>query len=113
MRNEFDFSKVNEILNQVYKENKHLVLDINQIEVYIFPQTWGSTAMGFDEVGCRAVTVAYTIVALVGRNKAYVYFNGRFAYKLNCLNAVFLTDLYKRTIARYGMKGKYEEGVGR
>lgn len=50
---------------------------------YSFPQTWGSTALGFGGIGGAAMTTAQTVVvftygAPIG--KAAVYFGGRFAY---------------------------------
>lgn len=47
----------------------------------MFPQTWGSTALGFGGVGGQAITGAYTVIVECHRtgNRA-VYFGGRFAY---------------------------------
>lgn len=50
-------------------------------EVAMFPQTWGSTALGFDGVGGQAITSAYTVVVeCVRTGFRAVYFGGRFAY---------------------------------
>lgn len=50
-------------------------------EVVMFPQTWGSTALGFGGVGGQAITSAYTVVVECARVGAKaVYFGGRFAY---------------------------------
>ncbi len=50
-------------------------------EVVMFPQTWGSTALGFGGVGGQAFTNAYTVVVECARAGAKaVYFGGRFAY---------------------------------
>lgn len=105
----FDFGIVNELVEQVYEENKDIVLDKSHLEVYIFPQTWGSTALGLREaVGLRSITTAYTTVIVVNRSSAYVYFNGKVAYKVNHANEAFLEDLNKHKMVDYRFKEKYE-----
>lgn len=51
------------------------------VEIYSFPQTWSSTALGFGGIGGQAITSAQTTVVICG-NEACVYFGGRFAYKV-------------------------------
>lgn len=46
---------------------------------YSFPQTWGSTALGFGGIGGQAITTAQTYVVLAN-GAIYVYFGSRFAY---------------------------------
>lgn len=47
----------------------------------MFPQTWGSTSLGFGGIGGQAFTDAYTVVISCVRTGACaVYFGGRFAY---------------------------------
>lgn len=52
---------------------------------WIFNETWGSTALGFDGyAGCDVMTDAPTIVIISkyeGKKWARVYFRGIFAYK--------------------------------
>ena len=56
----------------------------NPILVEVFPQTWGSTALGFGGVGGQAMTTAYTSVFYdQGQNYAVVFFDGRLAYIVN------------------------------
>lgn len=78
--------------------------------MYVFPQTWASTALGFnDHGGCggQAFTDAYTTVVEMTWNdfktreksddKIYaVFFDGKFAYM--CLNPtkIFFEDLNKQ-----------------
>lgn len=53
------------------------------IEVYMFLQTWGSTALGYGGVGGSAMTTAYTVVVSM-HDAACVYFGGdRLAYKID------------------------------
>lgn len=51
----------------------------HEVEVTMFYQTWGSTALGFGGIGGAAMTSAPTIIIACGRDAA-VYFGGRLAY---------------------------------
>lgn len=83
----------------------------HKFKMYVFPQTWSSTALGFDGCGGRAITEAYTTVVEMTlykfesgkdirgivykelEDKVYaVFFDGRIAYM--CLNpdSEFLRD---------------------
>lgn len=55
---------------------------IDEYELHVFSQTWGSTTLGFDGIGGQAMTAANTYVFLPPESemKCYVYFAGRFAY---------------------------------
>ena len=55
----------------------------DDIVVYVFPQTWGSTALGYGGMGGSAITTAYTVV--VNHNRLYcVYFGcSRLAYRVD------------------------------
>jgi hypothetical protein len=53
------------------------------VEVCMFPQTWGSTALGYGGMGGAAVTTAYTVV-VSDHVHACVYFgSGTLAYSVN------------------------------
>jgi hypothetical protein len=55
-----------------------------ELEVYSFPQMWGSTALGFGGIGGAAMTKAQTTIVLPeDRSAAHVYFNSRFAYTID------------------------------
>lgn len=55
----------------------------HEVEVYLFPQTWGSTALGYGGVGGAAVTQAYTVV-VTNRSEACVYFGqARLGYRVD------------------------------
>lgn len=63
---------------------------------YVFPQTWGSTALGFGGVGGSAITKAYTTVIYEEYlNIAGVFFGERLAYVVKKPNKVFFDDLKK------------------
>lgn len=55
---------------------------INDFDVYIFEQTWGSTALGFPGFGGQSITSAYTFVLVPYSSElpCFVYFGGGFAY---------------------------------
>jgi len=62
------------------------------IDVIQFPQTWGSTALGFGGMGGAAMTKAYTTV-IICRDNAAVFFAGRHCYSVDGINDAFKEDL--------------------
>lgn len=70
----------------------------HEIEVVMFPQTWGSTALGFGGMGGSAVTQAYTVTVFGPKGEVAVYFGGRFAYLIEHPNERFFADLDKRAL---------------
>lgn len=58
--------------------------DIDDFEVYIFEQIWGSTALGFPGMGGQAITSAFTYVFIPQSmdTDCVVYFAGRYAYSV-------------------------------
>lgn len=56
---------------------------INDIEICLFPQTWGSTAKGYnDAIGCSAMTTDYTIVVTCAKVHCVYFGCSRLAYKI-------------------------------
>lgn len=74
-----------------------------ELDVDVFPQTWASTALGFDTGGCmagQAITKAYTTVFYETRTDTYVVcFGDRIAYKVTDANDFFFEDLTNRNMA--------------
>lgn len=76
--------------------------DISEIQVTaMFPQMWGSTALGFGGIGGAAMTSAYTVVVTGPSNQVAVYWAGQHAYTID-MNAIseqqradFTADLNK------------------
>lgn len=64
----------------------------------MFPQTWGSTALGFGGIGGAAICTAYTIVLHCG-SEYCVYFGGRFAYRVTKPNATFFLNAQHGSMA--------------
>lgn len=79
--------------------NKHID------DIIIFKQTWGSTALGFGGVGGTAMTNAYTTILRRG-NIWFVFFGGKFAYKVSIDDEVFYKDMKDRNI--YSVKEAQE-----
>ena len=69
-------------------------------ELIVFPQLWGSTALGFDgEIGGQAMTRAYTTVVHESLTGTYmVFFGDRPAYKVQDATDQFFTDLSERNL---------------
>lgn len=61
----------------------------HEITCYHFPQTWGSTALGFGGMGGAAMTSAITSVVLC-HGVAAVFFGGRHAYTVR--DSALLTE---------------------
>ena len=88
----------------VKKTRKHRDYDI---EVYnMFPQTWGSTALGFGGIGGASMTTAYTIILYSQLNGEYcVYFGGSFAYRIDKPDNQFFEDIsrgYMESVSEIG-----------
>lgn len=55
---------------------------IDEVEIVMFPQTWGSTSLGYGGIGGAAMTPAYTVI-VTHHNHACVYFGcNKLAYAL-------------------------------
>lgn len=65
-------------------------------EVYVFQQTWGSTALGFGGIGGSSLTTAWTHVVMTSDEKYHVFFNGRHAYSIENPTDKFKSDLANR-----------------
>ena len=63
-----------------------------EVEMYMFPQTWGSTALGFGGIGGQAITSAYTTV-VTDLGWYGVFFGERLAYLVAEPNDTFFEDL--------------------
>lgn len=83
---------------------------LNQLVVVaMFPQTWGSTSIGFGGLGGAAMTTAYTVVLTVHGTEFAVYFGGRFAYLVSTTEALlyakFQADLAANSLASVAAAG--------
>ncbi len=77
-------------------------------DIVVFPQTWGSTALGFGGIGGKAMTTAYTVVVTGPRGDACIYFGGTFAYHVDKPNHAFREALNNRNVVARGKQSIYE-----
>lgn len=83
----------------------------SEIEIKMFPQTWGSTALGFGGIGGQAITSAYTVVVFGPMGDAVVYFAGRKAYHVARLNDKFASDCANANMAEVGSHSRYSKAA--
>ena len=77
-------------------------------QVYVFPQTWGSTALGFGGIGGQAMTAAYTtVVEDFNSGWCGVFFGTKLAYIIKNPNQMFFEDMQKNNMEPISRKGKY------
>lgn len=82
----------------------------DEFDIYMFEQTWGSTALGFGGMGGSAITAETTFVLIpFDREIAYVFFGANFAYKIEGYNDLFKEDLLKHHMASVRESGKYRK----
>ena len=78
--------------------------------IAMFAQTWGSTALGFNQIGGSAMTTAYTVVLRLFNSDEYlVYMGGEFCYRVTNPNQSFFDDITNRTMESQGRISKYNE----
>ena len=76
----------------VDKVRKHT--DYDMMVTAMFPQTWGSTALGFGGIGGQAITTAYVCAIESKLTGEYaVYFGGQLAYVISRPNEKFFKDI--------------------
>jgi hypothetical protein len=77
----------------------------------MFPQTWGSTALGHGGVGGAALTTAYTVVLECYHTQEFlVYFNGTWCYTVSRRSKnidVFVEDCKNHSLASKRQSEKY------
>ena len=77
----------------------------------MFPQLWGSTALGFGGMGGQAMTTAYvTIIGCDYTHDLCVYFGGMFAYRLDltkCDMELIRKDISGKCMSDVGQQGRY------
>jgi hypothetical protein len=72
-------------------------MKIRDLEVYCFPQVWGSTSLGFGGIGGASMTTATTIIIHSwDKNIAGVYFAGGHAYDISDPGTQFWDAMNKR-----------------
>ena len=68
-----------------------------EVDMYMFPQMWGSTALGFGGIGGQAMTTASTVIVEDYQNGYYsVFFGDHIAYLIENPNQTFFEDMSKQ-----------------
>jgi hypothetical protein len=92
----------------VKKTRRHTTRDFSIIGM--FPQTWGSTALGHGGIGGASVSTAYTVVLSSHYTGEYlVYFGGQIAYTVLNPNNRFWDDLSERNMSERAKCSRYTE----
>jgi predicted phage tail protein len=79
------------------------------VEVRMFPETWGSTALGFGGIGGSAMTAAYTVIVICEPHAA-VYWAGGFAYMIE-VGEAFMNDVNSGRTVERSKAGKYRRAA--
>jgi len=97
--------KINKILEDFAKEEN---CNNEDITFYIFPQTWGSTSLGYGGWGGQAITQSHTIIFYnEHNNNALISYGGEFI-RVDNPNREFFDDIYKFRIEPKNGLGKYK-----
>lgn len=56
--------------------------DASEVDVVLFPQLWGSTALGYGGLGGAAMSWAYTVIAMTGAEACVYFGGGHLAYRV-------------------------------
>lgn len=104
-----DWSMLNNLVSEFEQYIKENLKQYPEVEVYSFPQGWGSTALGYGGIGGQAMTSAQTIVLYdVCEGIARVYFGGgRLAYEIKNPNQLFFDDLSRWQMKEISRSGAY------
>lgn len=96
----------NSILSDLIQNNiRHPEFEV----INVFSQTWGSTALGFGDIGGQAITTAYTtIIENVDLGYVAVFFGEHMAYIIKHPNEKFVEDVKKRNMCSVSNCSKYE-----
>ena len=112
-------------------ESELIMSTYHKFKMYVFPQTWSSTALGFDGCGGQAITEAYTTVVEMTsykvesgkdirgivykelEDKVYaVFFDGKIAYMCLNPNHKFFKDLSNMNMkSQKGVKCYVDESL--
>ena len=100
---------INDLVTEFEKRIKEEYKTYPEVEVYSFPQGWGSTALGYGGIGGQAMTSAQTIVlydACEGITRVY-FGGGRLAYEIKNPNQLFFEDLSRWQMKEVSRSGAY------
>ncbi len=79
-----------------------------EMSMCMFPQVWGSTALGFGGIGGQAITAAYTtVVEDTDEGYCSVFFGNRLAYLIQNPSDKFYEDLKNHNMRPVRTAGIY------
>lgn len=76
----------------------------HDVEIYSFPQSWGSTALGFGGVGGQMMTTAQTTIVSL-ETTAWVYIGGQLAY---CVEEWQRNEAFNRDMQQHHMAAQFQ-----
>jgi hypothetical protein len=76
----------------------------HDVEIFSFPQTWGSTGIGLSSVGGQMMTTAQTTIVSLG-TIAWVYIGGQLAYHVTEWQR---NEAFTRDMQRHHMAAQFE-----
>lgn len=76
----------------------------HDVEIYSFPQSWGSTALGFGGVGGQMMTTAQTTIVSL-ETTAWVYIGGQLAY---CVEEWQRNEAFNRDMQHHQMAAQFQ-----
>ena len=96
------------------KEERNFRINLNDFELIIFEQTWGSTALGFPGCGGQAMTTAntYVFIPTTCNQDCFVYFGAKLAYHVP-YSDIFMEDVKNHNMASVTKCGKYLKPKGK
>ena len=103
-----------ELLEYIFRHAVDADMYANEVDAFVFPQTWPNTGCGFAAPGCcygQAFTKEYTTVLLNERmNLAMVAFGNKPAYIVENPNQEFVDDFNRKNMAtKYEAKKRYKQ----
>ena len=95
----------NAIKDKLTPEEKKYYPDFS---LYMFPQAWSDTSLGFGGIGGQAITTGYTTVIIeLNSNYCGVFFNERLAYVIKNPNDKFFDDLHNMKMSNVVHSNSY------
>lgn len=77
------------------------------LKMHMFPQVWGSTALGFGGWGGQSMTTAYTVVVDGGNGWVGVFFGNQLAYTICDPVPQFWADMRSESMAPVSRANEY------
>ena len=95
-----------------FDPDKDKYVRMDDFEVHMFEQIWGSTTLGFGGIGGQSMTTAntYVFVPVTCNQNAFVYFGSQFAYEVEYCDHL-KEDINNRCMKPCNRAGYYRKEV--